>query len=136
MSRLLIDTIDITITLTSGAGDTCRGCGYSYAEMWVWLTSVKCKVTVKLCLLMICMGGAVPAENHNNSITKYNISNTYSPGVMLSNGTTRSLKFGTAVGVAVFAVIKGAGLVTANNELLLVVTIGAVFTGAVEILAR
>lgn len=27
-----MDTIDITITLTSGAGDTCRGCGYIYVE--------------------------------------------------------------------------------------------------------
>ena len=61
-----MDTMDITITATPGAGDTCSNKVWLViVKLWVWLTSVKCNVTVRLCLLIICMGGAVPAEQYN-----------------------------------------------------------------------
>ena len=84
-----MDTIDITITATPGAGDTCGNKVWLViVKLWVWLTSVKCKVTVRLCLLIICMGGAVPAEQYNT--LRY--SQYHSPGVIVSNGTSKSLK--------------------------------------------
>ena len=68
---------------------------------------------------------------------KCNNINSYLPGVIVSSGTTKSLKLyvGAAVGGAVSVDIKGVGLETANSELVVAAT-GAFFTGVVEIFAR
>jgi len=54
--------------------------------------------------------------------------------VIVSKGTTKSLKLGTTVGIVVSAEIKEVGLVTAGNEL--VAVRGVFFAGVVEILPK
>ena len=56
--------------------------------------------------------------------------------MIVSKGTTKSLKLGTAVGVAMFVEIKGVGLVIVATNELVAVAAGLLFAGESVILPR